>query len=119
MSLAQYVAAMQIALKRYGLVERGFVFTALERRSGVQVDVDTGELTDVTTGWPGSAAVKFNSLGELFRHSEVTGEVVKIDLVTGDVSCWRSFPRAGYNLAFDRRTGFSYPASVMAMLLKF
>jgi sugar lactone lactonase YvrE len=68
----------------------------------VQVDVDTGELTDVTTGWPGSAAVKFNSLGELYGHSEVTGEVVKIDLVTGERELLAQFPTGWLdNLAFD------------------
>ena len=68
----------------------------------VQVDVETGELTDVTTGWTGSSAVKFNSLGELHGHNQLNGEVVKIDLVTGEREVLAQFPSGSLdNLAFD------------------
>jgi sugar lactone lactonase YvrE len=69
----------------------------------VQVDVDTGELTDVTTGWLGSSAVKFNSQGELHAHNQLNGELVKIDLATGERELLAQFPPNGWldNLAFD------------------
>ena len=70
----------------------------------VQVDVDTGELTDVTTGWLGSAAVKFNSFGELHAVNQLNGEVVEIDLTTGERDLVAQLPVAWLdNLAFDSR----------------
>ena len=72
----------------------------------VSVDVDTGELTDVTTDWATPIAVKFNSEGELFAGAQGTGEVIRIDLDNPDVTANReviaTFP-VGWidNLAFD------------------
>lgn len=73
----------------------------------VRVDVDTGELTDVTTGYAGPIAVKFNSEGELHAGSQGTGEVVRIDLTNPDLTANRevlaTFPIGWIdNMAFDK-----------------
>ena len=67
----------------------------------VRVDVDTGELTNVTTGWFVPAAVKFDSMGRLHAVSQGTGEVVRIDLATGDRTLLAQLPIGLDNLAFD------------------
>ena len=73
----------------------------------VSVDIDTGELTDVTTGWATPIAVKFNSHGELYAGAQGTGEIIRIDLDNPDVTANRevitTFP-VGWidNLAFDK-----------------
>jgi sugar lactone lactonase YvrE len=68
----------------------------------VRVDVDTGALTDVTTGWGVPVAVKFNSQGELHAVNQGNGEVVRIDLDTGARTLLAQLP-VGWldNLAFD------------------
>jgi sugar lactone lactonase YvrE len=68
----------------------------------VRVDVDTGDLTDVTTGWGVPVAVKFNSQGELHAVNQGNGEVVRIDLDTGARTLLAQLP-VGWldNLAFD------------------
>jgi sugar lactone lactonase YvrE len=68
----------------------------------VRVDIDTGALTDVTTGWGVPVAVKFNSLGELHAVNQGNGEVVRIDLDTGARTLLAQLP-VGWldNLAFD------------------
>lgn len=68
----------------------------------VRVDVDTGDLTDVTTGWGFPSAVKFNSHGELHAVNPGNGELAKIDVATGDREVIAQFPFAwSDNLAFD------------------
>ncbi len=72
----------------------------------VAVNIETGELTDVTTGWAAPIAVKVNSKGELFAGSQGTGEVIKIDLNNPDTTANReviaTFPIGWIdNLAFD------------------
>lgn len=68
----------------------------------VKVDITTGDLTNVTTGWGVPTAVKFNSLGELHAVNQGNGEVVKIDLVTGAREVLAVFPYGwADNLAFD------------------
>ena len=68
----------------------------------VTVDIDTGELTDVTTDWGIPAAVKFNSLGELHAVNHGNGEVVRIDIDTGEREVLATFPENWLdNLAFD------------------
>jgi sugar lactone lactonase YvrE len=52
----------------------------------VRVDIDTGDLTDVSTGWGVPIAVKFNSLGELHAANQGNGEVVRIDLDDPDLA---------------------------------
>lgn len=68
----------------------------------VAVDIDTGELTDVTTNWGIPAAVKFNSRGELHAVNQGNGEVVRIDIETGEREVLARFPENWLdNLAFD------------------
>ena len=68
----------------------------------VKVNIVTGDLADVTTGWGVPTAVKFNSLGELHAVNQGNGEVVKIDLASGDREVLAVFPYGwADNLAFD------------------
>ena len=68
----------------------------------VTVDTETGELTDVTTNWGIPTAVKFNSLGELHAVNQGNGEVVRIDIETGERQVLARFPDNWLdNLAFD------------------
>jgi sugar lactone lactonase YvrE len=68
----------------------------------VTVDIETGDLTNVTTDWGVPTAVKFNSQGELHAVNQGNGELVRIDLSTGDREVLAVFP-VGWsdNLAFD------------------
>jgi len=68
----------------------------------VKVDIATGNLTDVTTGWGFPTAVKLNSQGELHAVNQGNGELVKIDRTTGNRDVLAVFP-IGWsdNLAFD------------------
>lgn len=66
------------------------------------MDIDSGELTDITTDWGAPAAVKFNSLGELHAVNQGNGEVVRIDISTGERHVLAVFPEGWLdNLAFD------------------
>ena len=68
----------------------------------VRVDITTGDLADVTTGWGIPTAVKFNSQGELHAVNQGNGEVVRIDLNSGDRDVLAVFPYGwSDNLAFD------------------
>ncbi len=67
----------------------------------VRVDVETGDLTEVTTGWPVPAAVKFDSAGQLHAVSYASGEVVQIDVDTGARTVLAQLPVGLDNLAFD------------------
>jgi len=68
----------------------------------VSVNIDTGELSDVTTNWGTPAAVKFNSLGELHAVNQGNGEVVRIDIESGEREVLATFPENWLdNLAFD------------------
>lgn len=48
-----------------------------------KIDVDTGEVTTVATGFDTPAAVKFNSQGELFVVDQHLGEVLRVDIESG------------------------------------
>ncbi|MCH9685418.1 MAG: hypothetical protein K0V04_28545, partial [Deltaproteobacteria bacterium] len=67
----------------------------------VRVDVETGDLTEVTTNWPVPAAVKFDSAGQLHAVSYGSGEVVRIDVETGARTVLAQLPIGLDNLAFD------------------
>jgi len=68
----------------------------------VKVDIATGDLTNVTTGWGAPAAVKFNSSGQLHAVNQGNGEVVVIDRSTGNREVLAAFPYGwSDNLAFD------------------
>lgn len=68
----------------------------------VRVNIDSGELTDITTDWGAPAAVKFNSMGELHAVNQGNGEVVRIDIETGERTVLAVFPEGWLdNLAFD------------------
>jgi DNA-binding beta-propeller fold protein YncE len=68
----------------------------------VTVDINTGNLTDVTTDWGIPTALKFNSLGELHAVNQGNGELVRIDVATGDREVLAVFPYGwSDNLAFD------------------
>ncbi len=70
----------------------------------VSVNVDTGELSDVTRNWGVPAAVKFNSSGELHAVNQGNGEVVRIDIETGEREVLATFPENWLdNLAFDSK----------------
>ncbi|MDJ0849826.1 MAG: hypothetical protein QNK04_15765 [Myxococcota bacterium] len=72
----------------------------------VEVDVDSGALTDVTVGWGFPSGVAFDSRGELHAVNQGNGEVVRIDRSDPDVAHNREvlaqLPVAWLdNLAFD------------------
>lgn len=67
----------------------------------IRVDVETGELEEVTTDWAVPAAVKFDGQGRLHAVSYGTGEVVRIDLKTGARTVLAELPVGLDNLAFD------------------
>lgn len=68
----------------------------------VKVDIATGDLTEVTTGWGAPTAVKFNSSGQLHAVNQGNGEVVVIDRSTGNREVLAVFPYGwSDNLAFD------------------
>jgi sugar lactone lactonase YvrE len=52
----------------------------------VEVDIDTGALTNVTVGWGVPIAVKFDSQGNLYAANQGNGEVVRIDLDNPDLA---------------------------------
>jgi DNA-binding beta-propeller fold protein YncE len=67
-----------------------------------EVDIDTGDLTDVTTDWGVPTALKFNSQGELHAVNQGNGELVRVDVATGDRDVITVFPQGwSDNLAFD------------------
>ena len=68
----------------------------------VRVDINTGEFTEVTAGWPTPAAVKFDSKGRLHGITQF-GEVVRIDLATGARTLIATLPIGLDNLAFDSK----------------
>lgn len=67
----------------------------------IRVDVETGDVAEVTTDWPVPSAVKFDSQGQLHGVSYGTGEVVRIDLDTGARTLLTQLPVGLDNLAFD------------------
>lgn len=67
----------------------------------VKIDVDTGEMTDVATGFTVPAAVNFDSQGHLFAIDTAIGEVVQIDVATGQRVKTIKVPASLDNLAFD------------------
>ena len=68
----------------------------------VSVDIESGQLTDITTNWGAPAAVKFNSRGELYGVNQGNGEVARIDLNTGEREVLAVFPEGWLDsLAFD------------------
>ena len=66
-----------------------------------KVDVDTAELTVVAEGFQISAAVNFNSRGELFAVDSARGEVVRVEPATGSKKVVAEVRTGIDNLAFD------------------
>lgn len=66
----------------------------------VKIDVDTGEMWDVATGFVGAAAAKFDSYGRL-HVLDAIGEVFRLDVNTGERQLIASLPPGLDNLAFD------------------
>ncbi len=50
----------------------------------MRIDVDTGEMLQVTDGIGIPAAMKFNSLGQLHVLDHLSGEVLRVDTETGN-----------------------------------
>lgn len=75
--------------------------------SVLRVDVDSGDITEVTTGWSAPVGVAFDSTGDLYGVSQGAGDLVRIDLTDPDIGNNRevvsTFP-VGWvdNLAFDQ-----------------
>ncbi len=67
----------------------------------VRVDVDSGSLETVATGFAIPAAVNFNSKGELFAVDTARGTVVRVDTDTGETETVATVAKAIDNLAFD------------------
>ncbi len=67
----------------------------------VRVDVDSGEFTTVADGFRVPAALKFDSLGQLFVLDTGAGEVIKVDAATGEKAVFATLSSGLDNLAFD------------------
>ncbi len=67
----------------------------------VRVDVDSGMVETVATGFQIPAAVKFDSQGRLHVLDTQAGEVVRVDVVSGDTEVVGRPQVGGDNLAFD------------------
>jgi sugar lactone lactonase YvrE len=67
----------------------------------VKMPVDGGDLIDVTTDWGVPAAVKFDSQGRLHAVNNGNGEVVRINLATGERELLAQLPIGLDSLAFD------------------
>src|SRR5690554_180514 len=69
-----------------------------------RVDLETGALTTVLSGLEVPAAVKFDSHGTLHVVDQMAGQVIALDLATGNSSVVVQMADAGAdNLAFDSR----------------
>lgn len=69
----------------------------------VKVDVDTGALTEVASGFRVPAAANFDSRGNLWVVDTARGEVVKVDVATGGKQVVARVRAAIDNLALDSR----------------
>ena len=67
----------------------------------VKVDVDSGEMTTVATGFKIPAAVNFDSKGILWVLDTAKGHIVSIDPETGKKTVYVGHPTGMDNLAFD------------------
>ena len=67
----------------------------------VRIDVDTGEMNQVTDGIGIPAAVKFNSQGQLHVLDHLSGEVIRVNIESGDKEVIAQLPPGLDNLAFD------------------
>lgn len=67
----------------------------------VKVNIENGALTEITADWGVPAAVKFDSRGRLHAVNQGNGEVVRIDLSTGERELLAQLPIGLDNLAFD------------------
>ncbi len=67
----------------------------------VRVDVDSGAVETVATGFQIPAAVKFDSQGRLYVLDTQAGEVVRVDVESGDKEVVGRPEVGGDNLAFD------------------
>jgi sugar lactone lactonase YvrE len=65
------------------------------------VDVETGVISPVAEGFSVPAAVKFDSRGRLHVLDTERGEVVRVDLATGEREVLATAVAGGDNLAFD------------------
>ena len=66
-----------------------------------RIDVDSGDLETVATGFGIPAAVKFDSEGRLHVLDTQVGEVVRVDIVTGEKEVVGRPGVAKDNLAFN------------------
>jgi sugar lactone lactonase YvrE len=73
------------------------------RGTVVKVDVDTGALTQVASGFQIPAAVNFDSRGNLWVVDTARGEVVKVDVTTGGKQVVARVRPSIDNLALDSR----------------
>ncbi|MGV7224294.1 MAG: hypothetical protein ACQ9MH_22605 [Nitrospinales bacterium] len=78
----------------------------------VKVDIDTGDMTEITADWGVPAAVKFDSQGTLHAVNQGNGEVVTINLDTGDRELLAQLPIGLDNLAFDSNDRLYVSSSV-------
>ena len=68
-----------------------------------RVDVDSGELTEIATGFETPAAANFDSKGRLFVLDTARGEVVNVDIATGERKVVATLDPGLDNLAIDPR----------------
>ena len=66
-----------------------------------RVDVDSGQLDTVSTGFDTPAAANFDSKGNLFVLDTARGEVVRVDTTNGDRAVVATLQPGLDNLAFD------------------
>lgn len=75
-------------------------------RSVVRIDLgnegsNKGILESFATGFTFAAAVDFDSLGRLYVNDSGAGEIVRIDLATGERELFATLPRGADNFSFD------------------
>lgn len=76
----------------------------------IKINVDTSAFERVTSGLTSPIAAKFNSKGELFALDTATGQVVKVDLTTGQTRAIAQLQPRLDNLAF-RPTDLLYASN--------
>lgn len=67
----------------------------------VKINVDTGNLEQLTSGLVSPVSAKFNSHGELFALDTATGEVLRIDTTTGNTETIVQLSPGLDNIAFN------------------
>jgi sugar lactone lactonase YvrE len=69
----------------------------------VKIDVDSGEMWEVASGFALPVAVKFDAYGGLYLNVQGTGEVIRLDLQSGGQRVIARLTPGLDNLAFDSR----------------